>query len=55
VRRFFNREQWWEVARAVRPSLSREEFEAMWEANQRRKDQRAALRASLRFVPGGKP
>jgi hypothetical protein len=26
----FDKEEWWDVARRVRPDLTREEYEAMW-------------------------
>lgn len=26
----FDKDEWWEVCQALRPDLTREEFEAMW-------------------------
>jgi len=49
-----DREEWWEVAHYLRPSLKREDFNARWEAFQKLKAERVARKASLRVIEGGK-
>lgn len=36
----FNKEEWWDVCRKVRPDITREEYEAMWEENTQHKEER---------------
>lgn len=34
-----NKEEWWDVARILKPTLTWEQFEELWEEFQRRKEE----------------
>lgn len=39
-----DKEEWWDVARRVRPDLTREEYEAMWDGYHAEKTERQRQR-----------
>lgn len=41
----FDREEWWDVARRVRPDLAREDYDRMWDEFQQEKAERQRRQA----------